>query len=140
MMKIRLIKEREIDACSKIVGLNYSEEDERLSKHELKAMFKNYAIKPEYLAAELDGKIVGFAGYSQSWMDYHVYEIFWANVLPKYQNKGIGTALVRKIIQIIKNKRGEDKAHLILLTTTSPKFYKRLGFKILKKNLMILEL
>lgn len=132
-MKIRLIKKREINSVSEIVGLNYSKENERRSRHEIATMFKNCAVKPEYLIAEVDDKIVGFAGYSQSWMDYHVYEIFWVNVHPKYQNRGIGTALVKKIIQIIKNKKGKDKAYFILLTTCSPKFYDKLGFKTLIK-------
>lgn len=144
-MKIRQIKEREIDVASKIVGLNYSKEYEKRSKREIEAMFRDYAVKPKYLVAEHNGKIVGFAGYIQSWIDYHIYQIFWVNVLPKYQKKGIGTALVRKIIQIIKIKHGEDKAYLILLTTSLPKFYERLGFETLLKlkrnnHLMILKI
>jgi ribosomal protein S18 acetylase RimI-like enzyme len=144
-MKIRPIRKEEVGKASRIVGLNYSKEFEKRSKCEIRAMFKNYEGKPKYLVAEHNGKIAGFAGYIQSWVDYHIYEIFWVNVTPEYQNRGVGTKLVRKIIKIIKSKRGEDKAHFILLTTTSPNFYKRLGFEILlkfKKNnyLMALEL
>src|SRR3990172_11438476 len=144
-MRIRLLKETEIGTVSKIVGLNYPKKYERHSKREIEAMFKNYADNPTYLVAEQDSEIVGFAGYAQSWMDWHIYEIFWVNVSPQYQNKGIGTELVRKAMQNIRNKRGKDEANLILLTTTSPEFYRKLGFETLterKKNnyLMFLRL
>jgi len=56
-----------------------------------------------------------------SWMDYNIYNIFWVNVSPIHQGKGIGTALIEKIIKIIKRK----KAKIILLTTSKPKFYSK---------------
>ncbi|MBU3904895.1 MAG: GNAT family N-acetyltransferase [Nanoarchaeota archaeon] len=133
-MKIRLVKEKEINTLCKMIRLNYSKEYEKRAKAEIKAMFKNYTAKPQYLAAEIEGKIVGFAGYIQSWMDWHFYNIFWVNVHPDYQHKGIGTALVKEIIKILKTKKGEDKAEFILLTTTSPGFYIRLGFKVIQKS------
>jgi N-acetylglutamate synthase-like GNAT family acetyltransferase len=96
-------------------------------------MFKNPVIPPRYIVAEENGKIIGFAGYIPSWMDYHVYHIFWVNVTPEYQGKGIGTRLVEYIIAEIKKAEGHMAARMILLTTTKPKFYKRSGFKILSE-------
>ena len=84
-MKIRILKESDIQQASKIVGLNYSKKYEKTSFMEMEAMFKNYVIKPQYLVAEDKGKTIGLAGYIQSWMDYNVYNVFRVNVSPKYQ-------------------------------------------------------
>jgi L-amino acid N-acyltransferase YncA len=129
-MKLRLLKPNDIVKASKIVGQNYSKKHETLARGEMEAMFKNHGIKPKYIVAEEKEEILGFAGYKQSWMDYDIYNIFWVNVVKSHQNKGIGTALIQKTIDIIKKK----KAKMILLTTDNPKFYsKRFKFKTLSK-------
>lgn len=134
-MRIRLLRQKDISAATKIVTQNYSHRYGRIAEGELNAMFRNNVGSPSYVVAEERGKIIGFAGFVQSWMDFHVYHIFWVNVDPQYQNRGIGTALVKRSIQEIKRKRGEDKkAAMILITTTSPAYYKkRFGFKTLTK-------
>jgi len=63
-------------------------------------------------------------------MDYDIYNIFWVNVSPAYHGQGIGTALVQRIINIIKKK----KARMILLTASKPEFYsKKFKFEILSE-------
>lgn len=129
-MKIRTIKPGDIEKASKIVGQNYSKKFERMSFMEMEAMFKNYVVRPQYVVAEEKGEIVGLAGYIQSWMDYNIYNIFWVNVSPAHQGNGIGSALVKKIIDIIKKKDAE----MIMLTTSKPKFYsEKFKFKTLSK-------
>jgi len=129
-MKIRMLQQGDIEKCSKIVCQNYSKKYEKTSFLEMEAMFKNHTVKPQYIVAEEKGEIVGFAGYIQSWMDYNIYNIFWVNVDQSHQRKGIGSALVEKIIKTIEKK----KANMILLTTSKPKFYsKRFNFKTLSK-------
>ena len=130
-MRIGKLYKNSIVACSNIVGENYSREYQARVKRELGAMFRNPVNPPAYLVAMEKEEALGFAGYIQSWMDYHVYQIFWVNVRPELQHKGIGTALVKASIKEIKKKSGRDTARLILLTTTSPSFYTRLGFKTL---------
>ncbi len=132
-MRIAKLSRAEVVACSKIVGQNYTKEYQARVKRELGAMFSNKVSPPAYLVAKEKGKVLGFAGYIQSWMDYHVYQIFWVNVRPELQHRGIGIALVKAIIKEIKEKKGSDTARLILLTTTSPSFYTRLGFRTLAK-------
>jgi N-acetylglutamate synthase-like GNAT family acetyltransferase len=147
-MKIRPLRRKDIASTTKIIGKNYSHFYGLKSSQEMGAMFDNMVIPPKYLVAEEGGEIIGCGGYIQSWMDYHVYNIFWINVDPTYQRKGIGTQIVRAIISDIKKQKGKDKrADLILLTTTKPKFYqKRFGFKTLTKfggdkdDLMALDL
>jgi ribosomal protein S18 acetylase RimI-like enzyme len=128
-MKLRLLEKKDIRACAAIVGVNYSKEYEISSEAELESMFSNAAVTPIYWVAEEKKEIVGFAGYIQSWMDYNVYQIFWVNVSPTYQRKGIGKKLVAKIISEIKKNK---KAYLIQLTATpsNAKYYRQhFGFK-----------
>lgn len=133
-MKIRLLREKDIENAAKIVRLNYSRKYEKSATLELKEMFGNSVIKPKYFIAEDRGEILGFAGFIQSWMDYDVYQIFWVNVLPKQQGKGIGKSLVEKIINEIKKKKD---AAMILLTADSDvknnEYYKNnFGFKTIQ--------
>jgi ribosomal protein S18 acetylase RimI-like enzyme len=84
--------------------------------------------------AEDEGKIVGFAGFIQSWMDYYIYQIPWVNVAPDRQRQGIGKKLVTKVINEIKEKPHAD---LILLTAEKSKglieYYKKhFKFKVLQ--------
>ena len=111
--------------------LNYPKRYYKSVKRELLSAFKNYAYKPKYIVAEDGGNVVGFAGYINSWMDYHIYQIFWVNVHPKFQGRGIGTALMKRAIKEIKKNKGDAKPYAILLIDTSkhPPFYRRLGFE-----------
>ncbi len=144
-MNIRLLRKKEVNQATEIVSQNYSKEDARIARRELMAMFKNYALKPTYLVAEDKGTVLGFGGYCQSSISYHLYELFWISVAPKHQGQGIGTKLTRALIQSIKSIHGpRKKAKIILLTAWKPAFYRRFGFKKLikpnKSTLMALRL
>lgn len=141
-MEIRPIKKNQVAQASKIVGKNYSKLFERKSRREINAAFTNKVNGPKYLVAEEKGKVVGFAGYIESWMDYDFYQIFWVNVEPEFQGKHIGTVLVEKVISEIRKR---NNVRFILLTTTKPSFYRKFGFRSLLKfkkdhELMILDL
>ena len=104
-MKLRRLTKADILKASGIVKANYSEFYGKKSKAEMADAFGKGAIRPRYLVAEEKGKIIGLTGYMQSWIDYNAYEIFWVNVSPKHQGKGIGTMLVKGAIAEIKKKR-----------------------------------
>lgn len=132
-MILRKIKRQDIPHASKIVELNYSKKWKRHVTNEIRETFGNCVLKPEYVVAEDKGKIIGFAGYSQSWINYHIYNIFWVNVDIKYQRRGVGKLLIKNILKRLKSKTGENKANMILLTAKSPEYYKKFGFKILNE-------
>ena len=133
---IRPMRQNDIVEASKIVGLNYHKSYEFSSMLEFNEMFRAGCFKPDYLVCEKDSKIVAVAGYSQSACDYAIYEIFWVNVHPDHQGMGIGTAIVKKIIAVIKAFKSKDKkAEVIMLTAEIQDFYRKFGFEsILKKN------
>ncbi len=139
-----MLEKRDIKSATTIVGQNYSKEYEALSILEIKDMFGKSSNTPVYYVAEDKEVIIGFAGYIQSLMDYNVYQIFWVNVTPDQQGKGIGKQLVARIIKEIKKNKN---ANIIQLTTSSPSFYKKhFGFKSFAKfhnkshDLMMLSL
>lgn len=134
-MKIRPLRRGDISSASKIIGRNYSLKYQHSSIREMNAMFDNKVIPPKYFVAEENEAVIGCGGYIQSWMDYTVYNIFWINVMPEYQRKGIGTKMVGTIIAEIKRqKHVGHKAGMILLSTDKPRFYKeKFGFKVLSR-------
>lgn len=128
-MKIRHLNKEEVEQAVCINNKNFSEYnfDEKI-RQELDAMFNSNIKPPEYYVVENDdGKIVGFAGYAQSWMSYEIYDMIWVNIDPEHQGKGLGTKLVQKIIQAINEKDGA----MIMLYCKDPEFYFKFGFKIL---------
>ncbi|MBI1969606.1 GNAT family N-acetyltransferase [Candidatus Woesearchaeota archaeon] len=128
-MNIRLAKQKDIPVLVRIVRNNYSQDYAFRSRKELLAMFYNKAFQPQYIVAEKDKNIVGFGGYVQSPMDYSIYEIFWVNIKQGFQRQGIGTVIVRHLLRKIQKMKGKDKARMVVLTTRSPAFYKKFGFK-----------
>ena len=134
-MKLRLLEKKDIKECGKIVRKNYDVHDEKLVIAEMKDMWSKGSFRPTYFVAEEKGKIIGFAGYIQSWIDYSVYNIFWVNVLQEEQKRGVGQIVVKKIISEIKKHKN---AKLIILSASTrrhnDRYYKKhFGFKIIQK-------
>lgn len=130
-MRIRLLQKKDITQAAAIVGKNYNKKYQKSSALELKDMFGKSQVTPIYFVAEEKDKILGFAGFSQSWMDYSIWTIFWVNVLPNLQKQGIGKQLVARVIKEIKKRKN---AKLILLSAKIPDYYVRhFGFKTIDK-------
>ena len=84
--------------------------------------------------AEEDGKIVGFVASDGNWFSKREGKVVGAIhelvILPEYRNKGIGKALVEKVIEYFKSW-GLDTAELWVgdKNTQALEFYKSLGFE-----------
>lgn len=126
---IRNMKKQDIPAAASIIAVNYSSKYAERAKRELEEEFSKVALKPRYVVAEQSGKVVGLAGWAQSFMDYNFYELFWLDVLPEAQRHGIGAKLVRRQISEARKKKGDDRAQVILMTTRKPSFFRKFGFK-----------
>lgn len=129
---VRLLERQDIPAAVDIVTQNYPEEQEYIARvrGELESAFGNGVFRPSYVAAEENGVVVGFAGYMQAAMDYDVYEVFWVNVAPAFQGRGVGSALVDEVLRRVTSAG----AKTVLLTTTTPEWYERWGFSVLLKH------
>ena len=49
-------------------------------------------------------------------------------------NKGIASKLVKDLIKRIRNPKEKPKAKIITISTRLPLFFRKLGFKTIKKN------
>jgi len=128
-IKIRRMEPRDISPVLSMIKQNWDEESETLAAKEIISAFAGATPQPIYFVAVLDTAIIGAIGICDSHMDTRIYEIFWVNVHPTWQDSGVGRLLVTHALEFADC---EDAALVIL--TTKPKtlpFYQKLGFHIL---------
>ena len=144
-MKFRKAKKKDIPQMFEIIKINNPNYPKKLALKELQEMFSDSLLKPTYIIAEDKGKIVAFNGYISSWVDNLVVNFFWLNVHPDYMGKGIGFKLVDNFIKCIRDPKEKPRAKIITISTKIPSFFKKFGFKTIKKqydreyNLMALD-
>lgn len=126
-MKIRKATKKDLKLMLKIVEINNPTYPGRVLK-EFEEMFSKSLLKPTYILLEDKKEILAFGGFIPSWVDNNVYNLFWINVNPKYQNKGIGTRIVKELLKEIK-KIKNPKPKMVTISTKIPLFYQKLGFK-----------
>lgn len=110
-----------------------------LNNDELQVYVKDFGKKPDdsCLAAEADGKIVG-AVWVRIMNDYgHVDDdtpSFSISLYKEYRGHGIGTALMEKMLELLR-ECGYEKASLAVQKENySVNMYKKVGFEIIDEN------
>jgi len=132
-MNIRLAKHSDVKKIANLLEQAFSKRDAESAKKEIKEMFSRSVIRPTYVVAVEDHKIVGVAGFIQSWFDYQVYEIFWVAVKPEVQGMGIGKRMINDVVVRIRELKRNSKAQAIVLTTETPAFFMKCGFEKISK-------
>ena len=127
-MRFRKAKKEDISKMFEILKINNPKYPKKLAFQELNEMFSKSLLKPTYIVAEDKKEILAFGGFISSWIDNMVFNIFWVNTNPKYKSQGVGSKLMKDLIDRIK-KTKNIKAKMILVSTKIPNFYKRFGFK-----------
>ncbi|MCH7568110.1 MAG: GNAT family N-acetyltransferase [Nanoarchaeota archaeon] len=127
-MRFRKAKKEDISKMFEILKINSPKYPKKLAFQELNEMFSKSLLKPTYIVAEDKKEIFAFGGFISSWIDNLVFNIFWVNTNPKYESQGIGSKLMKDLIDRIK-KTKNIKAKMILISTNKPTFYKKFGFK-----------
>jgi N-acetylglutamate synthase-like GNAT family acetyltransferase len=127
-MRLREAKRKDISKMFEILKINSPKYSKKLAFQELNEMFSKSVLKPTYIVAEDKKEILAFGGYISSWIDNMVFNIFWVNTNPKYKSQGIGSKLMKDLIDRIK-KTKNIKAKMIIISTKIPSFYKKFGFK-----------
>jgi len=145
MLRLRVFKTEDMTAVLQLANA-YAAFDVTTSESDLviTKFFQN-----GFWVAEEDDKVVGFAyGYFKDvpsgvlarWRASKVGEITLMVVDPSYRNKGIGTALLRKLLEEFK-KAGADliTLHCPAEAIEAKKLYDKLGFEVrayhMKKSL-----
>lgn len=106
---------------------------------ELQVYIKNFGEqKGDYcLVAELDQKIIG-AVWVRIMDDYgHINDetpSFAISLYKEYRNHGIGTALIKAMLDLLKNENYHQASLAVQKTNYAVKMYKNVGFQIVDEN------
>ena len=110
-----------------------------IQKNELQVYVKDFAKFPDdrCLVAEAQGKIVG-AVWVRIMNDYgHIDDdtpSFAISLYKEYRGKGIGTALMKKMIGILKMEGYKQASLAVQKENYAVKMYQKIGFEIVGEN------
>lgn len=132
----KLSEDKIIEASEMIVSvyqhekiwLDYTVEE---TIDEMTASFKNYVYKPTYFIVLLKGKIIGIAGYMESFISTQGFELSFATIHPEHQRKGLGKFLTYLRLKEITEK---DKNAVIFTRARRPKLFEKFGFKYIHQT------
>ena len=91
---------------------------------------QNFSLKDQYII-ELDTIKIGWLKYAENIEKIEIDKIF---LLPKYQNKGIGSEIITNLITLGKSKKLSIELQVLKINIKARKFYKKLGFMEYKKT------
>ncbi len=74
------------------------------------------------------GRVVGVAGYRQTWCSAFGWELSYAGVHPDWQGRGIGQALIRVRLTGIQAEASEGD--FVIVRAARPETYRRMGFSL----------
>ncbi|WP_342527723.1 GNAT family N-acetyltransferase [Chryseomicrobium sp. FSL W7-1435] len=104
-ISIRRMKDEDISAVQEVAKTSWNTTYEAIIPLDVQANFLKVAYNPDqlkrrlnhslFLVAEAEGRIVGFANYSNV-QDDHSAELAAIYLHPQYQGKGIGSALLHR--------------------------------------------
>lgn len=112
-----------LDDFQKIEPIYNIEFDDFWKPQNLKSELQNVSSK--YIVAKENGEIVGFAGIWYSVDDAHITNIV---VRKNYRNKGIGSLLLEKLIELAKAKASLT-LEVNIKNEIAQKLYLKYGFK-----------
>ena len=89
------------------------------------------------IVAEIDGKVVG-AVWTRIMNDYgHVDDqtpSFAISLLKEFRNQGIGTELMRRMLQLLKTQGYKQASLAVQKANYAVRMYKKVGFEIVDEN------
>ena len=140
MFDIQPLQPGAVDMCEMIARANWPG-DKRVAEN-IHEEITNPSI--HYCVALARGRVVGFAGWAKSHIDYDMAEFVWCNVLADFRGRGIGRLLTD--FRLADIRAAGFKA--VICGTMLPNIYMAYGFKSLgiydwahgKTHLMLLTL
>ncbi|OHD24393.1 MAG: GNAT family N-acetyltransferase [Spirochaetes bacterium GWD1_27_9] len=122
-----MIRDAKVTDTERIVELinNYAGKGMMLPK----TPYKIYSTIQNFFVIEIDGIVIGCAALSVMWKD--LAEVCSLAVDPNYAGKGYGRILVEKALERAKNLN----IPRVIALTYQDKFFEKLGFKLVSKDL-----
>jgi ribosomal protein S18 acetylase RimI-like enzyme len=141
MILLRKAKEKDIEVIQAIAnGTWYDTYSSFLSEDQIKYMLDKMYSKGEllsqlqqghtFLIAEQNGADLGFAGFSLTDPEKHIYKLHKIYVLPSAHGKGVGKFLMNEVVNIAKAAGGASLELNVNRNNKAAEFYKHAGFKI----------
>lgn len=109
-----------------------------IEQPELQVYIENFGKKDDWcLVAEIKGKIVGVA-WVRIMDDYgHIDDetpSFAISLHEEYRNLGIGTALMRDMLKLLKNKGYKKTSLSVQKENYAVNMYRKIGFEVIDEN------
>ena len=109
-----------------------------IEQPELQVYIEDFGKKDDWcLVAEVKGKIVG-AVWVRIMDDYgHIDDetpSFAISLYEEYRNMGIGTALMRDMLELLKNKGYKQTSLSVQKANYAVRMYQKVGFEVIDKN------
>ncbi len=128
---IRKFRKKDVEECSKIIEVcvNQSKEISKRAKNNIKSSSTTEELiermkRRDYFICEKNGKILGIGALNKN-------QVRTMYILPRYQNKGIGTLILKRIEKEAKRRR--IKKLFLHTYLKAPKFFLKNNFNIVKK-------
>ena len=109
-----------------------------IEQPELQVYIEDFGKKDDWcLVAEINGKIVG-AVWVRIMNDYgHIDDetpSFAMSLYEEYRNMGIGTALMRDMLEFLKNKGYKQTSLSVQKANYAARMYQKVGFEVIDEN------
>jgi N-acetylglutamate synthase-like GNAT family acetyltransferase len=124
-MLIRSLTPDDILPASDIAHSFWGDDAARRARRQMGDTFVDASCSPVFYIAEIDGVVVGFAGFRRSFLMRGSWEVAWVAVDKHHHGKDIG----HELMEVGLNDIGRRHGALILLMTEIPGFFEQFGFK-----------
>ncbi|HEU4515501.1 MAG TPA: N-acetyltransferase [Nocardioidaceae bacterium] len=125
-MRVRPEEPADHDTTREVVSAAFGEEP---IADLVDAMRVSSAWRDLSFVAEQDGRVVGHVSYTRGWLDaperlHDVLVLSPLSVHPSVQRRGVGSALVRRTLEMLRTR-----PEPLVFLEGSPSYYSRLGFR-----------
>ena len=124
----------DVDDMVAVVDDCFPGADHASASREMLEAFSETLYRPVYRVAVDKDKLVGMAGFVPSYLDFETFEMFWVAVRPSWQDKGVGSRVVRAALDAIAAQPERARPCQVLLSTDLDGYFARLGFERVAKS------